>query len=72
MRTVIDVPKYVLDRLAELGARRGLSRAEVIRRALDSYLAQHAPTSDECAFGLWKDRVDALAYTDRLRGEWER
>jgi len=43
MRTIIDVPKEVLDRLADIGARHNMARAEVIRRARVGYLEQHPP-----------------------------
>jgi metal-responsive CopG/Arc/MetJ family transcriptional regulator len=73
MRTIIEVPKAVLDRLTEIGARHNIARAEVIRRALVSYLEQHPPAGDDHAFGLWKERpTDGLAYEDELRDDWRR
>jgi metal-responsive CopG/Arc/MetJ family transcriptional regulator len=71
MRTIIDVPKEVLDRLSDIGARHNLARAEVIRRALVSYLEQHPPAGEDRAFGLWKKRPrDGLVYEDKLRNDW--
>ena len=71
MRTIIDVPKEVLDRLSDIGARHNLARAEVIRRALVSYLEQHPPAGEDRAFGLWKKRPrDSLVYEDKLRNDW--
>ena len=73
MRTIIDVPKEVLDRLADIGTRHNLARAEVIRRALVSYLEQHPPAGEDPAFALWKQRSrDGLAYEDELRDDWRR
>jgi metal-responsive CopG/Arc/MetJ family transcriptional regulator len=70
MRTIIDVPKEVLDRLADIGARHNMARAEVIRRALVTYLEQHPPAEEDRAFGLWKNRLrDGLA-EDELRDDW--
>jgi metal-responsive CopG/Arc/MetJ family transcriptional regulator len=71
MRTIIDVPKEVLDRLADIAARHNMARAEVIRRALVGYLEQHPPAGEDHAFGLWKKRpIDGLAYEDELRNDW--
>jgi metal-responsive CopG/Arc/MetJ family transcriptional regulator len=71
VRTIIDVPKEVLDRLADIAARHNMARAEVIRRALVSYLEQHPPAGEDRAFGLWKKRPrDGLAYEDELRNDW--
>ena len=73
MRAIIEVPKAVLDRLTEIGARDNISRAEVIRRALVSYLEQHPPAGEDHAFGLWKKRPrDGIAYEDESRDEWRR
>jgi metal-responsive CopG/Arc/MetJ family transcriptional regulator len=71
MRTIIEVPKEVLDRLTDIGARHKIARAEVIRRALFSYLEQHSPASEDQAFGLWQNRLrDGLAYQNELRDDW--
>lgn len=71
MRTIIDVPKEVLDRLTAIGARHKIARAEVIRRALVSYLEQYPPAREDCAFGVWKKSPrDGLAYEDELRDDW--
>lgn len=71
MRTMIEVPKEVLDRLTEIGARHKLPRAEIIRRALFTYLEQHSPACEDKAFGLWQNRLeDGLAYQNKVRDEW--
>jgi metal-responsive CopG/Arc/MetJ family transcriptional regulator len=67
MRTIIEVPKEILDRLTDIGARHKIARAEVIRRALFSYLEQHSPASEDQAFGLWQNRLrDGLAISERV------
>lgn len=74
MRTIIDLPHRQLSALDQLSKANKLSRAEVIRRALEHYLADHAPERD-AAFGAWKHagaREDGLAYQRRLRREWRR
>ena len=71
MRTLVDIPKQDLDALDQLGRRRRMSRAGVIRKAVSDYLARNrSPTFDE-AFGLWADRaVDGLDYQRKIRSEW--
>jgi metal-responsive CopG/Arc/MetJ family transcriptional regulator len=71
MRALVDIPKQQLDALAEIGRRKGVSRAEVIRTAVDQYLGGTRKEAIEAAFGLWKDHpVDALEHQRRLREEW--
>ena len=38
MRTLVDIPERQLEALAEIGARRKLSRAAIIREAIEAYL----------------------------------
>lgn len=74
MRTIIDLPDQQLEALGRISKRRKLSRAELIRQAVDRYLAEHAPELG-AAFGLWKRagaRKDGVAYQRRLRREWSR
>ena len=71
MRTIIELPERDLCHLAELGKERGMSRAEIIRQAITSFLQLHQKTPDK-AFGLWKDRTDdGLRYQQLLRAEWD-
>lgn len=74
MRTIIDLPDRQLEALGRICRRRKLSRAEVIRQAVERYLVEHAP-EPEAAFGLWKRGAapeDGVAYQRRLRREWGR
>ena len=74
MRILVDVSQEQLNGLAALAARRGEPRAEVIRQAIDSFVAANRkPISDY--FGLWAKNghtVDVQEYLDKLRAEWER
>jgi metal-responsive CopG/Arc/MetJ family transcriptional regulator len=71
MRVLVDIPKPQLDALTEIGRRKGVSRAEVIRTAVDQYLAAARKDVIDDAFGLWKDHPeDGVAYQRRLREEW--
>lgn len=71
MRTIIDLKDHQIRELAVLCQQTRLSRAELIRRAVNEYLQHHSPDRDDSAFGLWKDRVeDGLEYQQRIRAEW--
>lgn len=72
MRTIIDLPDAQLEGLARICQRDGISRAEVIRRAVATYL-ESQPIEEHSAFGLWKHRgEDGLDYQDRIRQEWRK
>lgn len=70
MRTLVDLSPEDLTRLADLAARRGLSRAALMRQALEDFLARQPRPETHEAFGLWQGHEDGLAYQERLRGEW--
>ena len=71
MRTIIELPPHQLEALDALCRRDGLSRAEVIRRAIDAHLGRESRTARESAYGLWRDqKIDGLAWERRLRREW--
>jgi hypothetical protein len=81
MRTLVDIPDRQIDDLSAICAARKLSRAEVIRQALEAFIAENRP-SREAAFGIWKGQraclsdgsaplpEDGLAYQEKLRSEW--
>ncbi len=74
MRTIIDLPDRQVEALERICRSRKLSRAELIRQAVDRYLQEHLPVRDQ-AFGLWKRaglREDGVAFQTRLRKEWTR
>ena len=71
MRTIVELPEQQIEGLKALSEREGLSRAELMRRAVAEYLARHRGDAGEAAFGLWKKRgKDGLEYQQRLREEW--
>jgi metal-responsive CopG/Arc/MetJ family transcriptional regulator len=73
MRTIIDIPNGLLNDIDTLAKREKISRAEAVRRAMAEYLEKRRSSRTNAAFGIWKSRkVDALAYEDELRGEWNR
>lgn len=72
MRTIIDIPEQQIEALKAIGEREGLSRAELMRRAVAEYLARHHGPADDAAFGLWQKRgEDGLRYQARVREEWD-
>jgi predicted transcriptional regulator len=70
MRTLVDLPKPELDQLSALAAQRGVSRAALMREALEEYLARNKPAGLDAAFGAWSTGEDGLAYQERMREEW--
>lgn len=78
MRINVDLTAAQLVQLARVAAREGISRAEAVRRAIDAtYPESKAGASAEAirrrAFGLWLGRnVDAKAYVEARRDEWDR
>ena len=71
MRTIVDLPDEQIEALKRMSNTTHSSRAELVRRAIDEYLARHLPAQDDGAFGLWKKRkTDGLTYQERARDEW--
>lgn len=70
MRTLVDIPDRQIKDLTAICETEKVSRAEVIRQAIASYIEKKKPATVE-AFGLWKGRkVDGLAYQEQVRSEW--
>ena len=70
MRAQVDLSDTQLKALSEIGQRKGVSRDEMIRAAVDQYLAAERGDPIDAAFGLWRDRgEDGVAYQRRLREE---
>ena len=71
MRTIVDLPDEQIRALKRMSESEHSSRAELVRRAIDEYLARHLPEQGDDAFGLWRQRkVDGLTYQKRARDEW--
>ncbi len=70
MRTLIDIPDRQIKHLTAICKTKKVSRAEIVRQAISSFLEKNKTGGVE-AFGLWKDRkVDGLAYQEQVRSEW--
>jgi len=71
MRTLVDLGDARLQALDKLSRKEKRSRAALIRRAIDEYLAKQGDKQEADAFGLWgKRKVDDLAYQEKVRSEW--
>jgi len=72
MRTIIDLPDDQIKALGLISEKEHLSRAELIRRAVSSYLKKQQDIPQDEAFGLWKNRKqDGLNYQRQIRKDWQ-
>jgi Arc/MetJ-type ribon-helix-helix transcriptional regulator len=61
--------------LKRLAASTGRKQSELIRAAVEDYIAEHQPEdwkrALEACFGMWADRDDVADLHERTREEWE-
>jgi Arc/MetJ-type ribon-helix-helix transcriptional regulator len=61
--------------LKQLAATSGRKQSELIREAVDGYLAERRPkdwkAALEACFGMWADRDDVADLHERVGQEWE-
>jgi Arc/MetJ-type ribon-helix-helix transcriptional regulator len=61
--------------LKRLAASSGRKQSELIREAIEGYLAEHRPKdwkgALEACFGMWADRDDVADLHERAGQEWE-
>jgi metal-responsive CopG/Arc/MetJ family transcriptional regulator len=70
MRTLVDIPEPQLAKLTAISKAKKLSRAEVIRQAIATYVETQPTRPEDIAFGIWKGGEDGVKYQRRLRDEW--
>lgn len=73
-RILVDLSDQDIQWLDNLAAGQGVSRAELVRRAVAAYRADAAGDAIDNVFGIWRDRADigdGLKYQRRLRGKRE-
>lgn len=71
MRTLVDMNATQIEALDLLAQRKHVSRAALIRAAIDDYLARRHRQQVGDGFGLWGNgEVDGLAYQEKVRNEW--
>ena len=69
-RILVDISQKYLDDLGVMARAEKLPRAEIIRRAIASYVEQNKPVTAD-AFGIWRNRqVDGLDYQEASSAEW--
>ena len=79
IRTQLCLTEAQKRALEAISAQEGVSIAQVVRRAVDTYLAERSPTARaeqiRASAGAWAGRPEVteegLGYVQRLRGEWE-
>jgi hypothetical protein len=72
MRTIIDLPREQIKKLALLCRREKISRAEAVRRAVDRFL-RGSPADDlRSFFGASRTRGNISRQVATLRREWNR
>lgn len=74
MRFLADIPDDDVQWLDALAVGQGVSRAELVRRAIAVYRAEVSGDAIDNAFGIWRARDDigdGLKYQRRLRGKRE-
>lgn len=72
-RILLDLSDDVIKQLDDLKQQRNLSRAELLREAVEQYLERQnqAETAIANALGLWQScDEDGLEYERKLREEW--
>ena len=77
MRTIVDLPPEQIEALEGYRKKEGISRAEAVRRAVDSFLPRRAEKRfdflKDPAFGSSKSfrKEDSVETVRRLRKEWD-
>jgi hypothetical protein len=73
VRTQIYLTQDQKRRLEQMAAATGKRQSDLIRAALDDYLAQHRATNWkdalEACFGMWADRTDVADLHERASRE---
>ena len=79
MRTLITLEDRQVEKLDAIARRRGTSRAQLVREAVDRYVRADEGSEADNDFsrfaGLWKGRTDipndGLEYQLEIRKEWD-
>jgi predicted transcriptional regulator len=74
MRTLVTLEDRQVEKLDAMARRRGVSRAALVREAVDRLVETDELDAIHASAGLWKDRtdiVDGLEYQLAIRAEWD-
>ena len=74
MRTIIEIEKEKIQALTLLAKHHHVSRAAIIRKAIDNLLESSLKKQNtKDAFGIFKNHPEeSLAFQKRMRSEWEK
>jgi metal-responsive CopG/Arc/MetJ family transcriptional regulator len=71
MRTIVEIPIDKIQLLDKLCLIQKISRAEMIRRAIDKMIIDTSEIRRQSSFGSWKrKKINSLKYEESLRSEW--
>lgn len=70
MRTIVDLPREQIRKLALVCRREKISRAEAVRRAVDRFLLGSPADDLRAFFGASKTRGNISQHVAGLRREW--
>ena len=79
MRITIDLPDSQIKALREIGLRRNMSRAALVREAVAEFVATRTNVNATAAFGAWARgrrrkniaKRDGVPVQRTLRAEWD-
>jgi metal-responsive CopG/Arc/MetJ family transcriptional regulator len=70
-RIVIELPDEDLRLLDAIKETQNMPRSEIIRLAINDYLAVNRMDEPDTAFGVWQEKNgDGLGFQTALRDEW--
>jgi len=70
-KILLSLPDEHIKALQWIGETEQRTRTDLIREAIETYVARIKSTETEDAFGLWKGKgIDGVEYQRRLRAEW--
>jgi hypothetical protein len=70
MQTPVDIPARELETLNDLSKAEGVSRDELVRPAIETFIDAKRATPLTDGFGLWKDKgIGTDEYLRKLRSE---
>ncbi len=72
MRIIFEIPDEKVKELDRLCKAQKISRAELMRSAIDKYLLDTPLVRREASFGIWKKKkIDSLKKEASIRKEWK-
>lgn len=70
-RALIDIPNDKLKKLGEIAVMHHVSRAAVLRMAVDDFIEKVNKSASQDVFGILKDeKIDSIELQQTLREEW--